>query len=83
LKLPRDINADELIQLLARYGYSVTRQVGSHVRLTSNHQSSTHHITIPKHGPLKVGTFSSILAEIAAYLEMDKLDLMKELFKGD
>jgi len=35
LKLPRDIAGDELAALLRRYGYEVTRQTGSHIRLTS------------------------------------------------
>ena len=35
MRLPRDIGGEELAGRLSRYGYSVTRQTGSHMRLTS------------------------------------------------
>ena len=54
MKLPRDVDADRLICLLAQYGYSVTRQVGSYFRLTK--QEGNHSITIPNHSPIKIGT---------------------------
>ena len=81
MKLPRDVSADRLIHLLGEYGYSVTRQTGSHIRLSSNYKSSTHHITIPHHNPLNIGTLSGIISEIAIYLEMDRADLIDKLFK--
>ena len=65
MKLPRDLGGEELSLLLVRYGYSVTRQVGSHIRLTTNIKGTENHITIPKHKPLKVGTLSNILKSVA------------------
>jgi predicted RNA binding protein YcfA (HicA-like mRNA interferase family) len=35
VKLPRDLSGEDLAVLLRRYGYQVTRQTGSHLRLTS------------------------------------------------
>ncbi len=35
MKIPKDINSESLIKLLKIYGYSITRQTGSHIRLTS------------------------------------------------
>ncbi len=66
MKLPRDIGGEELASLLSRYGYQITRQTGSHMRLTSSLQGREHHITIPKHKPLRVGTLSSILNDVAS-----------------
>ena len=40
-----------------------------------------HHITIPKHRSLSVGTLNAILREIADHLEMDKVDLIRMLFE--
>jgi predicted RNA binding protein YcfA (HicA-like mRNA interferase family) len=59
MKIPRDLSGDDLVKLLKRYGYLPTRQSGSHIRLTSN-QNGEHHITIPNHSPIKVGTLSAI-----------------------
>ena len=51
------------------------------MRLVSSIKGSEHRITIPKHKPLKVGTLSNILKEIAAYLEVDRQRLIEELTK--
>ncbi len=80
MKLPRDLSGAELAKLLRRYGYEEIRQSGSHIRVRSTAKGSEHQVTIPAHTPLKVGTLSSILLEIAAYLEMSKETLARELF---
>jgi predicted RNA binding protein YcfA (HicA-like mRNA interferase family) len=81
MRLPRDVGGDELASLLSRYGYDLTRQTGSHLRLTSSLRDTEHHVTIPRHNPLKVGTLSSILKDVAAYLDTDKQEFIEELFK--
>jgi predicted RNA binding protein YcfA (HicA-like mRNA interferase family) len=80
VKLSRDISGDELIRLLNKYGYQISRQTGSHIRLTSNIKNTEHHITIPHQKFLKIGTLNNILNNIAAYLEIDKKSLIKTLF---
>uniref|UniRef100_A0A7C6EDI9 Type II toxin-antitoxin system HicA family toxin n=1 Tax=candidate division WOR-3 bacterium TaxID=2052148 RepID=A0A7C6EDI9_UNCW3 len=79
MKLPRDIGGEELAKLLSRYGYQITRQTGSHIRLTSTIKGE-HHITIPRHKPIKVGTLNNILSDIAGYLKKEKKRLIEELF---
>ena len=79
MKLPRDLSGSELAKKLLPLGYSVTRQTGSHVRLTTN-QNGQHHITVPAHDPLKVGTLSSILNDIAAHHKITKDDLVQKIF---
>ena len=79
MKLPRDLSAEELSKCLARYGYSVTRQTGSHLRLTTT-QKKEHHVTIPAHGSLRIGTLSGILTDVAAHLQKSKEELLRELF---
>jgi predicted RNA binding protein YcfA (HicA-like mRNA interferase family) len=81
MKLPRDVGGEELAAHLGRYGYKVTRQTGSHMRLTSTSKGFEHHVTIPEHKPLKVGTLDHIVNEIAAYLEMEHQELVQELFE--
>ena len=79
MKIPRDLSADELVQALSRLGYSVTRQTGSHLRLTTI-QGGEHHITIPRHDPLKVGTLSGILSDVAAHAKITRKQLLETLF---
>ena len=81
MKLPRDMGGEDLAALLGKYGYKINRQTGSHMRLTSTSKGSEHHITIPRHKPLRVGTLSSIVNEIADYLEIARQELVKELFR--
>ncbi|MFW5804402.1 MAG: type II toxin-antitoxin system HicA family toxin [bacterium] len=79
MKLPRDLSGSELIKKLKKLGYEPTRQIGSHVRLTTN-ENGIHHITIPAHKPLKVGTLSSILKDIASHFEISREELLEKLF---
>ena len=81
MKLPRDMGGEELAALLGRYGYKITRQTGSHIRLTSTSKGFEHHITIPRHKPLRVGTLSNIVNEVADYLETERQKLLRELFR--
>lgn len=77
MKLPREICGEELAKLLQKYGYEITRQTGSHIRLTTALQGE-HHITIPAHKYLKIGTLSSILSDVAIHFKIDKSDVIKE-----
>lgn len=79
MKIPREISGEELAKLLKKYGYQITRQSSSHMWLTTTLQGE-HRITIPAHKYLKIGTLSSILADIANHFKIDKSDLVKNLF---
>ena len=80
MKLPRDLDGKKLAALLRPYGYQITRQTGSHMRLTSALKGGEHHVTIPAHKELSVGTLHSILREIASYLQMELASFLNELF---
>lgn len=80
MKLPRDLSGEELARILRRYGYEITRQTGSHLRLTSRFKAGEHHLTIPRHPLLKVGTIAGILADAADYLETEQATLAEALF---
>ena len=81
MKLPRDLSGKDFAQLLRRFGYEVIRQEGSHLRLTSNHKGYPHHITIPDHPELRIGTLRKLVRLVAEYLEMESASLMRELFE--
>lgn len=80
MRLPRDLSGAELVRRLARLGYGVTRQTGSHIRLTS-HQGGEHHVTVPRHDPLRVGTLAAILDAVAAHQRLDRDELLSRLME--
>jgi len=79
MKLPRDVSGADLAKRRGRLGYEVTRQTGSHLRLTTT-EGGQHHVTIPNHDPLKVGTLAGILNDVAAHLEISRDELVQRLF---
>ena len=78
MKLPRDLSGAELAKALSRVGYRVTRQSGSHIRLTTD-LPTQHHVTIPLHDALRVGTLSAILGDVAGHLKVDRDELLRRL----
>ena len=79
MKIPRDLTGKDLIKKLKKFDYVITRQSGSHIRL-STLIDGEHHITIPNHDPLKIGTLSSILNDVASHLKIGKEELLQKLF---
>jgi predicted RNA binding protein YcfA (HicA-like mRNA interferase family) len=78
-KLPRNLSGAELIRALEKMGYAATRQSGSHVRLTCR-RPDEHHITIPLHDPLRIGTLAAILADVAQAHALSRDELLHKLF---
>ncbi len=78
MKLPCDLSGLELADKLATFGYEITRQNGSHIRLTT--QENGEHITVPQHDSLKVGTFSAILNDVAKHFLISRDELIRQLF---
>ena len=79
MKLPRDVSGASLAKALAPLGYHVTRQTGSHMRLTYE-RPKQHHITIPAHDLLRIGTLSAILGDVAAQQGLTRDELLARLF---
>lgn len=80
MRLPRDLSGTDLARALNVCGYVVTRQTGSHLRLTTR-ENGEHHVTIPAHAHLRVGTLSAILGEVARHLGIDRSELAGRLFR--
>lgn len=78
MKLPRDISGAELAKSLNKLGYQVTRQTGSHLRLTTTKEGE-HHVTVPRHDPLRVGTLAGILDEVATHFDMSREELVTKI----
>jgi len=79
VKLPRDLSGRDLAKALQVLGYRITRQTGSHIRLTTTERGE-HHLTVPDHDPLRVGTLAGILGDVAAHFDLTREELAKQLF---
>jgi predicted RNA binding protein YcfA (HicA-like mRNA interferase family) len=80
MKLPIDVSGPELVKALRVLGYDVSRQKGSHVRVTTQ-RNGEHHEVVPSHHPIKTGTLSGILKSVAAHhrLKVDELVQLLDL----
>ena len=65
MRIPRDLNGADLAKRVGQFGYTITRQSGSHIRLTRSNGDREQHLTIPAHKPLRVGTLRQILKDVA------------------
>lgn len=68
-----------MVRDMQKLGYVATRQSGSHVRLTCQ-APQEHHVTIPLHDPLRIGTLASILADVAQIHGLSRNGLLTQLF---
>jgi predicted RNA binding protein YcfA (HicA-like mRNA interferase family) len=78
-RLPRDISGPELAKLLEGFGYVVTRQKGSHLRLTTQ-EGGEHHVTVPNHDALRTGTLNAVLKDVAWHAGVNRDEVLEKLF---
>lgn len=79
MKIPRDVNGQLLAERLRCRGYVLTRQTGSHMRLSRSSDGQQQHLTIPAHKPLRVGTLRQILKDAASQLGCSIEELISSL----
>ena len=65
MKLPRDVSGAEALKALEQMGFSITRQVGSQIRMARGNRR----VTAPMHRDLVVGTLQSILRQAGISME--------------
>ena len=78
MKLPRDVDGDDLVRGLKRLNYHVARSTGSHFILTTE-DGGEHHVTVPAHKPIKPGTLSAILKSVARHFGLSLEQLVRRL----
>lgn len=78
MRMPRDVSASHLVKSLSRLGYRVTRQKGSHIRITTD-RGGEHHEVVPNHDPIKIGTLGSILKSVAKHHQMTVEQVLAEI----
>lgn len=50
------VSGKEVVKVLEKVGFSVSRQKGSHIRLVRIHKGSKQLITVPNHKSIRKGT---------------------------
>jgi predicted RNA binding protein YcfA (HicA-like mRNA interferase family) len=65
------VSGEHLIQALAKFGYQVVRQKGSHVRLRHPTDTQRQAVTVPLHKEIAFGTLRRILRD--ARISVDEL----------
>jgi predicted RNA binding protein YcfA (HicA-like mRNA interferase family) len=78
-KLPRNVSGKDLVKALRTLGYEVVGQNGSHIKVTTE-RNGQHHVAIPNHNPIKIGTLNGILQEVAKHFGLTKEEVARELF---
>jgi len=56
-----------------------TTRRASHIHLVTT-ERGRHHVTVPNHNPIKIGTLSGILGDVSAHLEISRDELTRRLF---
>ena len=79
MKLPRDLSGESLAKALSKLGYTIDHQIGSHIRLTTQ-ENGEHHLTIPNHTPIKIGTLSAILRDVENHFQLNRYECLSRLF---
>ena len=79
MRIPKDLSGKDLIKLLAKYGYEITNQRGSHIKITTL-DNGEHHIAIPNHNPIKIGTLNGIIKQVAGHFSLTKNQVLEKLF---
>jgi len=79
LKVPRDLQGRDLAAALCRHwGYRQVHQVGSHIILQTD-DPGHHRLSVPDHKPLRIGTLSAILRDVAAAKHVAREDILASL----
>ena len=79
MRIPRDLyGRDFANHLVRRWAFRELRQTGSHIQIRTDHPSGQS-ITIPAHWPLKTGTLSGILKDIAEHNQVSREDILRGL----
>lgn len=79
MRIPRQVSGRDVARALRVLGYERVRREGSHIRLTTQ-VNGTHHVTVPNHKPLKVGTLlGGLLKPVAAHHRLTVEELLTKL----
>ena len=78
MRVPRQWSVADLKKALTALGYEETRQTGSHIRMTTTMRGE-HHVTVPDHKVLPLGTLKAILRDVARHFETSSDEILARL----
>lgn len=68
------LSGKDIVQKLESIGFSVTRQKGSHIRLSRFSLDTTEHVSIPNHDELDKGTQKSIIRALKPFVTEKEIE---------
>lgn len=77
MKVPRDLDGVTVAKRLEKLGFETVRQKGSHIVL--KHGETQESITVPAHKPLKLGTLSKVISDVAEITGLPKDQIIEKI----
>ena len=70
----RKLSGDEVLSILAGFGFKIHSQRGSHVKLRRTAEGrNTEVLTVPRHSELDIGTLHAIFKQACRFVPEDEL----------
>ena len=69
----RRLSGDEVVTIFRSFGFQVTSQRGSHVKLVREAPTGRQVLTIPAHRELDTGTLRAIIRQASRFVAADAL----------
>ena len=70
----RRLSGDEVVSIFRGFGFDVTGQHGSHIKLVRDSRSGRQVLTIPAHRELDTGTLRAIIRQSGRFVAADELE---------
>ncbi|MEJ0053688.1 MAG: type II toxin-antitoxin system HicA family toxin [bacterium] len=77
---PRRLSGQEVVKILAQFGFEIERQRGSHITLVRERNGHRQALLIPDHKELKTGAVVGIFRQASHYISED--DLRTHFYAG-
>ncbi|MDE2734507.1 MAG: type II toxin-antitoxin system HicA family toxin [Gemmatimonadota bacterium] len=70
----RRLSGDQVVRILAKFGFRVHSQRGSHIKLRRTLEAGTSQtLTVPRHRELDIGTLNAIMRQASRFIPEDEL----------
>jgi len=70
----KSLDSQEIIKIIESFGFSVSSQKGSHIKLVKQTSFQKQVLTIPNHKELKKGTIRAIFNQASRFISSEELE---------